>query len=168
MIQGIPLSLIVGDRTEALLEMREHLSGFVSQEDPAFSADVDEHLYSVLLGVTYHRWWSHEEKQRCAASLGSIPDLGQEIDQEARACIRSLGSAKVLRSRLPRLLTWNDTLDTLTVHYLRWEGGGRLNTDAAADLVGMADRTLRYRLAKLRTWGLVGAARASAPTSPIL
>lgn len=150
MIHGIPLSLIVEDRSQALLEMREHLSRHTpySQEDPDFSADVCDHLHSVLLGVTYRWCWSPEEKQRwrqilevsgtadglsylskdapavvrevlrwsceeegqafpveptpeVVAFLESVPDLEQEIEQEARACIRTLGSAKLLRSRPP-------------------------------------------------------------------
>ncbi len=209
MIHGIPASLLARDRTRALLGMREDLSRHTpySEDDPGFRAGVCEHLHSVLLGVTYRRWWSPEEEQRwrqivevsgtaegssylakdspaavrevlrlsfeeegqafpveptpeIVAFLESVPDLEQEINQEARACIRTLGSAKLLRSRPPRLLNWNDTLDTLTVHYLRREGGGQLNTGDAADCVGMADRTLRDRLTKLRAWGLIGAAKS--------
>ncbi len=200
------MSLLVRDRAQALLELREGLRVYSAPEDSDFSPRMEEHLQSVLLGETYRHDWdpacvrrqelvihvtgtpegaSYQFKDSSAAVrevlrqsfakdgqpfpveptpevvalLEATPDPEREMLQKAEAALHVAFAAQMLRPRLS-LLNWDESLDTLTVHYLRQGGGGQLSADAAADLVGMADRTFRYRLDKLRAWGLVGAAKS--------
>ena len=210
MIRGIPASLLVTDRTRALLDLREGLRGYSAPEDLDFSPRMEEHLQSVLLGETYRRDWDPDCVRRqmlvihvsatpegasytskdfpalarevirqsfaeqgqpfpvepppeVVAFLEAVSDLEQEMPRKLEAALHGASAAQMLRPRLS-LLNWDESVDTLTVHYLRQGGGGRLNADDAADLIGMADRTFRYRLDKLHTWGLIEAAK----TSPLM
>lgn len=92
-----------------------------------------------------------------AAYLEAFGDLDTQIKGHLQDTLERIAVAKLCGDRLP-LLRWDETIDTLTAHYLRRGGGGEGNYEAAAEHAAMAGRTLVYRLKKLRRWGLVGAA----------
>jgi len=94
------------------------------------------------------------------AFFDAAPDLQKDIVQHGKEAARGLQ----LRPSCPRserlpLLRWIETIDTLTVHYLSRAGGGQLTREEAAYRCDLDDRTFRYRLAKIRKWDLIGAAR---------
>ena len=74
----------------------------------------------------------------------------------------NLGRASRQRKRKApsmTLLDYDATLSTVAIHYLRQEGGGRMSTDAAIDLLHswqdftddpIDERTFRHRLQRLR------------------
>ena len=95
-----------------------------------------------------------------AAFLDAAPDPQKDIVEHGREAAWGLR----LRPSCPRserlpLLGWVATIDTLTVHYLSRVGGGQLTREVAARWCGLDDRTFRERLAKIRRWDLIGAAR---------
>lgn len=95
-----------------------------------------------------------------AAFLDAAPDLQKEVIRHGREAAKELRLRPSYRrsERLP-LLWWVETVDTLTIHYLSRMGGGQLTRVEAAYLCDLDDRTFRSRLAKVRKWDLIGAAR---------